>query len=94
MELSHGFDNGWQTKAVYNFIDTRQDSRLFYMYGTPDKTTGEGLKSYPGLYQMHMKQHVVDVNASGPFSLLGREHQLAARSPGRRSMSCLCIAMT
>ena len=85
VELSHGFDNGWQTKAVYNFIDTRQDSRLFYMYGTPDKTTGEGLMSYPGLYQMQMKQHVADVNASGPFSLLGREHQLVVGSTLSRS---------
>nr|MBP8040133.1 TonB-dependent receptor plug domain-containing protein [Aeromonadaceae bacterium] len=85
VELSHGFDNGWQTKAVYNFIDTRQDSRLFYMYGTPDKTTGEGLMSYPGLYQMHMKQHVGDVNASGPFRLLGREHQMVVGSTLSRS---------
>ena len=85
VELSHGFDNGWQTKAVYNFIDTRQDSRLFYMYGTPDKTTGEGLMSYPGLYQMQMKQHVADVNASGPFRLLGREHQLVVGSTLSRS---------
>ena len=85
VELSHGFDNGWQTKAVYNFIDTRQDSRLFYMYGTPDKTTGEGLMSYPGLYQMQMKQHVADVNASGPFRLLGREHQMVVGSTLSRS---------
>ena len=85
VELSHGFDNGWQTKAVYNFIYTRQDSRLFYMYGTPDKTTGEGLMSYPGLYQMQMKQHVADVNASGPFRLLGREHQMVVGSTLSRS---------
>ena len=84
-ELSQTFANGWQGKAVYNFIDTRQDSRLFYMYGTPDKTTGEGLKSYPGLYQMHMKQHVADVNATGPFSVLGREHQLVVGSTLSRS---------
>jgi outer-membrane receptor for ferric coprogen and ferric-rhodotorulic acid len=84
-ELSHDFGSGWQGKAVYNFIDTRQDSRLFYIYGTPDKTTGEGLLSYPGLYQMHMKQHVADVTASGPFRLLGREHQLVVGGTVSRS---------
>lgn len=84
-ELSQTFANGWQGKAVYNFIDTRQDSRLFYMYMNPDKTTGEGLLSYPGLYQMHMKQHVTDVTASGPFRLLGREHQLVVGGTVSRS---------
>ena len=85
VELSHSLDNGWQAKAAYNFINTRQDSRLFYMYGTPDKSTGLGLLSYPSLYQMEMDQHVADVNASGPFRLLGREHQLVVGSSLSRS---------
>jgi len=85
VELNRSLDNGWQAKAAYNFINTRQDSRLFYMYGTPDKSTGLGLLSYPSLYQMEMDQHVADVNASGPFRLLGREHQLVVGSSLSRS---------
>ena len=85
VELNHSLLNGWQAKAAYNFINTRQDSRLFYMYGTPDKNTGLGLLSYPGLYQMEMDQHVADLNASGPFRLLGREHQLVVGTTLSRS---------
>lgn len=85
VELNHSLLNGWQLKAAYNFINTRQDSRLFYMYGTPDKSTGLGLLSYPGLYQMEMDQHVADLNASGPFRLLGREHQLVVGTSLSRS---------
>ena len=85
VELNHSLRNGWQAKAAYNFINTRQDSRLFYMYGTPDKSTGLGLLSYPGLYQMEMDQHVADLNASGPFRLLGREHQLVVGTTLSRS---------
>ena len=85
VELNHSLLNGWQVKGAYNFINTRQDSRLFYMYGTPDKSTGLGLLSYPGLYQMEMDQHVADLNASGPFRLLGREHQLVVGTSLSRS---------
>ena len=76
IELSQQLANGWQAKATYSHIKTTQDSRLFYVYGTPDATTGEGLFSYPGLYQMEHRQDVGDINATGSFSLLGRTHEL------------------
>ncbi|MFC3913578.1 TonB-dependent siderophore receptor [Pseudaeromonas sharmana] len=85
VELSQQLANGWQAKGVYTFIETKQDSRLFYVYGTPDKQTGAGLLSYPGLYQMQRKQHIVDLNASGPFQLAGRTHQLVVGSTLSRS---------
>lgn len=76
VELQQQLAQGWQAKASYNFIKTKQDAELFYMYGTPDKTTGLGLLSYPGSYQMNMNQHVVDLSANGGFDLLGRRHTL------------------
>lgn len=85
VELSQKLANDWQAKAVYTFVDTKQDSRLFYMYQNPDPVTGLGLLSYPGLYQMQRKQHIVDLNASGPFQLAGRTHQLVLGSTFARS---------
>lgn len=75
-ELAHRFANGWQAKAVLTRVEKKGDGSLFYMYGTPDRATGLGLFSYPSEYQDKNKQLIADLNASGPFSLAGREHEL------------------
>ena len=77
IELSQQLANDWKAKASLTHITTSQDSRLFYVYGTPDKTTGTGLYAYPSAYVSDVQQNLVDVNASGPFRLAGREHELA-----------------
>lgn len=77
-ELSHEFANHWKTKAVLTHIANEQDSRLFYAYGTPDRTDESGLKAYPSAYLLDRQQNIIDVYATGPFSLAGREHELVA----------------
>ncbi|WP_409421550.1 TonB-dependent siderophore receptor [Pseudaeromonas sp. ZJS20] len=78
IELTQALANGWQGKLAYNFSTTKQDSQLFYVYGTPNKdsSSGSGLYSYPSQYSQDYQQHVVDLYASGPLQLAGREHQL------------------
>lgn len=75
-ELAHNFANGWQAKAVLTHVEKKGDSSLFYVYGTPDRDTGLGLFSYPSEYQEKNKQLIADLYASGPFALVGREHEL------------------
>lgn len=75
-ELAHEFAGGWQAKAVLTHAQKKGDGRLFYVYGTPNQDTGAGLYSYPSLYEDKNTQNIVDVYASGPFSLAGREHEL------------------
>ncbi|MET7012632.1 TonB-dependent siderophore receptor [Uliginosibacterium flavum] len=74
-EAKHVFDNGWQAQATVTHQETKQDSKLFYVYGTPDSDTGLGLYSYPSMYEMKKRQDQYDVRASGPFHLFGREHE-------------------
>lgn len=74
-EARHVFDSGWQASATLTRRENRQDSNLFYVYGTPDRATGLGLYSYPSAYQMKSAQNQLDVRASGPFRLFGREHE-------------------
>ena len=76
-ELAHTLANGWQWKSTlgYNQLDT--DSALFYVYGTPDKTTGGGLYAYPSLYNSSNKQVYVDSNVSGQYQFAGRTHDLS-----------------
>lgn len=87
-ELSHSFDNGWKARAVLTRNKTAEDSRLFYVYGTPDPTTpGSDLYSYPSEYDYENRQTLFDVLANGPFSLFGREHELLAGANWARSKS-------
>jgi outer membrane receptor for ferric coprogen and ferric-rhodotorulic acid len=44
--------------------------------GALDKATGTGATFYWGHWEGHRVQDTVDVNASGPFTLFGREHEL------------------
>ena len=75
-ELTHHFASGWQARAVLTRVERKGDGSLFYMYGTPDRSTGLGLRSYPADYHDKTKQLIGDLYASGPFTLAGREHEL------------------
>lgn len=87
-ELSHAFGNGWKAKAVLTRNTTTEDSRLFYVYGTPDPTTpGSDLFSYPSDYDFKNRQTLFDVLANGPVSLFGREHELLVGANWARSKS-------
>lgn len=75
--LEHRFANNWKVKASYSHGDRKADSYLLYLYGTPDRTTGLGLFSWPGSYQVHTQQEDFGLQANGPFALFGRMHELA-----------------
>lgn len=76
LELAHRFDNDWQVKAVYTYKTSDSDSKLLYVFGTPDPQTGAGLFGYPSIYTSKAKQNLVDVYASGPVNLAGRTHEV------------------
>lgn len=75
-ELSHRFDNGWEAQGVLTRVEKRGDSKLFYVYGTPNAQTGLNLAAYPSQYKDENKQWIADLYVSGPFALAGREHEL------------------
>ena len=77
VEMAHYFENGWQGKAVLTENKTTENSKLFYVYGTPDPTTpGSDLYSYPSRYDKDVKQTIFDLYAAGPFTFLGKKHEL------------------
>lgn len=76
--LEHRFENDWKVKATYNHSDRQADSYLLYMYGAPDRVTGLGMNyPWPGSYKVRTQQEDIGLQASGPFALLGRSHELA-----------------
>lgn len=75
-ELTQQLGDDWELKGVLTRAELKNDGRLFYMYGTPNRDTGLGLRSYPSLYEAKNTQHIADLYASGPFALAGGEHEL------------------
>jgi outer membrane receptor for ferric coprogen and ferric-rhodotorulic acid len=84
-EAQHEFDNGWRATAVLTHKKIRASSKLFYVYGTPDRATGTGLAAYPSRYDVDSTQHIADLRASGPLVLAGREHELVVGASVSRS---------
>ncbi|MFP4609612.1 MAG: TonB-dependent siderophore receptor [Thiohalophilus sp.] len=76
-ELSRWFDNEWEAKAIVTRREFSERSKLFYVYGTPDRSTsGSDLYAYPSRYDADNEQLIFDVNASGPYNAWGRRHEL------------------
>ncbi|MEX0730408.1 MAG: TonB-dependent siderophore receptor [Aquisalimonadaceae bacterium] len=86
VELAHWFDNGWRAKAIVSRKDFTENSKLFYVYGTPDRgTPGSDLYAYPSRYDSDNRQLLVDLYATGPFGLFGRTHELMIGAGRARS---------
>jgi outer membrane receptor for ferric coprogen and ferric-rhodotorulic acid len=84
-ELRHEFANGWSLRSSLTWRRFDENAALFYVYGFPDPVTGEGLEPYAYRSRSQVTEKSLDVYASGPFSLFGREHQLVAGYNGSRA---------
>ena len=81
--LEHDFANGWVTKGQYNHQINGYDAPLGALLD-PDVNTGKAkilARKYTGEYVSDS----ADLYATGPFSLLGREHQLVVGGSVSRS---------
>ena len=70
--LEHTFDNGWVTKGQYNHQINGYDAPLGYI--SQDSATASSI--YARKYVGKTTSDSLDVYASGPFELFGREHEL------------------
>ena len=84
-ELRHDFGNGWQATTRFMHTEASARGKLFYVYGTPDRSTGSGLATWPSLYDLDQREDVLDLRASGPYRLGGREHELIVGASTARS---------
>lgn len=70
--LEHTFDNGWVTKGQYNHQINGYDAPLGYI--SQDSATASSI--YARKYVGKTTSDSLDVYASGPFELFGREHEV------------------
>lgn len=73
--LEHTFQNQWTVTVNANHVDTRDEEKMLWMWGDPDRVTGLGMLAEPYHYIGSPKQMSYDLKASGPFNLFGREHE-------------------
>ena len=74
--LEHTFANDWKIKLSANQLRSTHDSVLGSASGgNPDPVTGEGAYFFMGKYQGDRRQTTVNVDASGPFTAFGRQHE-------------------
>ena len=84
--LEHRFANDWKIKGTLNQQTNDHDTQLGSASGgTPDPVTGDGMFFYWGKWEGHRVQTTADINASGPFSLFGREHELVVGMTSQES---------
>jgi outer membrane receptor for ferric coprogen and ferric-rhodotorulic acid len=77
VNLDHTFANDWQVNLSYNRGERKADSSLLYLSGHPGRGGSSGMSSFPATYKTETTQDDYSIRFSGPFSLLGRDHDLA-----------------
>jgi outer membrane receptor for ferric coprogen and ferric-rhodotorulic acid len=78
VELAQELGNGWTAKAAYSHVKIESDGQMFYIRANPipDGSIPQG--NHASHYTFSSRQDLVDLYASGPFRLAGREHELVA----------------
>jgi len=77
--LQHKFANGWSLSVNYNWMKNAQQTKLLYLSGLIDKTTGHWqYAAYPYKDQGESIQNSVDVQLKGDYPLFGRQHEFVA----------------
>lgn len=77
INLDHRFANDWQANLSYTRGERTSDSALLYLSGNPGRNGSSGMSSFPATYKTETTQDDYSIRFSGPFSLLGREHEAA-----------------
>ena len=74
--LEQQLANDWSLKISYDRKQRDHDTLLGSASGGNPNPDGSGMFMYMGKYKGRQIQNNVDISATGPFSLLGREHEL------------------
>lgn len=75
-DITHSFGNGWTAKVSAIRRAVSEQDKLFYVYGNPDRTTGDGVFSYPGAFDAEGRDLTIDAYVSGKAKLFGRDHDV------------------
>ena len=75
-DIAHEFGDGWSARLTVLRRAISEQDELFYVYGNPDRTTGEGILTYPGSFKGDTKNLTIEAYVAGKLSLGGRDHDV------------------
>ena len=75
-DITHSFGEDWFARLTVVRRATDEDDRLFYVYGNPDRETGDGILSYPGAFLGETRNLTIDGHVGGKVEIGGREHDV------------------
>lgn len=74
--LRHDFGDGWSIQGNYNRQRNTQFTKILYLFGQVDRTTGLGLGSNPYSAYGISIQNSYDAQLKGKLTVFGRDHDL------------------
>jgi len=74
--LEHRFDNDWKANVGFTHSKQSLDTKLLFLTGWPDRTTGLGMNAIGSIYNGYREQDSLTAQVSGPVEWLGRKHEL------------------
>ncbi|MNM53716.1 Fe(3+)-pyochelin receptor precursor [compost metagenome] len=75
-KLDHRFNDDWKLNTSYTYSYDTSDTEGIIPYGSVDETTNTGPYWWGSYVSSWSKQSVFDVNLSGTFEAMGRQHEL------------------
>ncbi|WP_208417849.1 TonB-dependent siderophore receptor [Sphingopyxis panaciterrae] len=82
--LAHELGGGWHIRGDVGYHKGLEDSKLLWLEGMPDRVTGAGMGTYGYWFNANPEQWHGSIQANGPFTLFGREHDLAVGAMASR----------
>ncbi|WP_288477325.1 TonB-dependent siderophore receptor [uncultured Pseudomonas sp.] len=80
-DITHTFDNGWKAKLAAQQVWANSDTYSNYLTSTAADFRYSSVSDFgtaSGAYRTDSDQLNIDASVSGPFQLMGREHELMA----------------
>lgn len=74
--LEHRFDNDWKANLGLTHSKQALDTKLIFLIGWPDVSTGAGMRAIGSIYNGYREQDSINAQLGGPIELLGRKHEL------------------
>ncbi|QNA84348.1 TonB-dependent siderophore receptor [Sphingomonas sp. So64.6b] len=75
--LKHELGGEWSLRGDLGYHKGLEESKLLWLNGVPDRVTGAGVDTSGYWYKADPEQWHGSIQANGPFSLLGGQHDLA-----------------
>ncbi len=75
-DLAHDFGGGWTARLTVLRRAISENDELFYVYGNPDRNTGDGVFTYPGKFGGETKNLTIEAYLAGKVDIGGREHDV------------------